>query len=534
MPFEISPGIYLNNKLSHHSFIDKQKFLMPKNNSTSIVAISALLITILFHKQSLGLNLLIYETGLMLWLVISKQMTFKTLNSATLSLGLMITAIFTVITHSVFSYLVNFLVLFLFIGLLIFPEAKSLINSFGLSAYNVINSQIQFLKNLSASKLMGNKFGKLLWKFRIFLIPVFIVFLFVLIYKGSNPFFKILVDDIVVFISEKLSFILEGVDFQLIITFLIGLFISVFIFIRTSNKDFILQDVKSDEVLQRNRNKALKSFGMKSLLNEYSAGVFLLIILNLLILTVNVIDIKWVWFGFEWEGQYLKQFVHEGTYLLILSILISIILVLYYFRGNLNFYKNNKLLKYLSFIWLMQNGILAISVAIRNFWYINYFALAYKRIGVIVFLALTLYGLYAVYRKVSRRKSAFYLFKTNSYALLVVLILTSTINWDIVIAKYNFKHADHSFLHLDYLSGLSDKALPYLDKSLSDLQQIDKIQKEKFPFEKKYMTPEEYHSIIEQRKILFLEKWQSKSFLSWNLAEYLAVKKLTAESGEEE
>lgn len=467
----------------------------------------------------------------MLWIVLTKQLSFKTLYPATLSLGLMITALITVITHSVLSYLVNFLVLFLFIGLLIYPEAKSLINSFGLSAFNMINSQLQFLKNLSGSKILGKKFGNLLWKFRIFLIPVFIVFLFVLIYKGSNPFFKILVDDISVFINEKLSFILEGVDFQIIITFLIGLFFSVFIFIRTSNKDFILQDVKSDEVLLRNRNKTLKSFGMKSLLNEYRAGVFLLIILNLLILTVNVIDIKWVWFGFEWEGQYLKQFVHEGTYLLILSMLISIVLVLYYFRGNLNFYKNNKLLKYLSFIWLMQNGVLAISVAIRNFWYINYFALAYKRIGVIVFLALTLYGLYTVYRKVSRGKSAFYLFKTNSYGLLVVLIITSTINWDVIIAEYNFKNANHSFLHLNYLSGLSDKALPYLDKSLTELQQIDKIQKEKFPFEKLYMTPEEYHSIIEQRKILFLEKWQSKSFLSWNLAEYIAAKKLTSQSG---
>jgi hypothetical protein len=232
------------------------------------------------------------------------------------------------------------------------------------------------------------------------------------------------------------------------------------------------------------------------------------------------------WFNFEWEGQYLKQFVHEGTYLLILSIIISIILVLYYFRGNLNFYRKNKLLKYLSYIWLIQNAILAISVAIRNFWYINYFALAYKRIGVIIFLALTIYGLYTVVVKVWKRKSAFYLFKVNSFALLIVLVVSSVFNWDVIIARYNFKNSDKSFLHLDYMATLSDRALPYLDKSLYDLMVIDQLQKEKFPFEEKFLTPEEYHVIIEDRKKEFKNKWGEKGFLSWNYQEYLAYRKL--------
>jgi hypothetical protein len=128
--------------------------------------------------------------------------------------------------------------------------------------------------------------------------------------------------------------------------------------------------------------------------------------------------------------------------------------------------------------------------------------------------------------KVNRRKSSFYLFKSNSLALYVVLVVSSIINWDTLIAKYNFKHSDRSFLHLDYLSTLSDKSLPYLDKPLSELSRIDTIQKAKFPFEQKFMTPEKYHQIIEGRKIAFKKEWQSKSFLSWNLSEYLAYKKL--------
>lgn len=503
---------------------------MSKKRETRVVIASALLITVLFHKQALGLNLLISEMLLISWLLISKQIQFKGLYPITLILGLLITSLFTVLTHSVFSYFVNFLVLFVFIGLLIYPDAKSLINTLGLSFANIFGSQIQFLKELSGSKLKGQKLGSRISKFRIFIIPILIIILFIIIYRKSNPFFDELIEDIALFFWEKLSFIFKDFDYLIIITFLIGLIISVFIFIRTSNQRLIEIDVNSSEELKRERNKSLKKIMINGLTNEYKAGVFMLIVLNLVILVLNVIDIKWVWFSFEWEGQYLKQFVHEGTYLLILSIIISIILVLYYFRGNLNFYQNNKLLKYLSFIWLAQNGILTISVAIRNFWYINYFALAYKRIGVIIFLILTLYGLYTVYRKVKQRRSAFYLFKTNANAILVVLILSSLINWDSIIAKYNFKNSNKSFLHLDYLATLSDKALPYLDKSLPELRQIDMIQKEKFPFEQKFMTPDEYYHIIGNRKKLFMDKWNAKGILSWNLPDYIAYKKLSSDS----
>jgi hypothetical protein len=233
-----------------------------------------------------------------------------------------------------------------------------------------------------------------------------------------------------------------------------------------------------------------------------------------------------VWFNFSWEGQYLKQFVHEGTYLLILSILISIAIVLYYFRGNLNFYHGNKFLKRLCYLWILQNGILIISVAIRNFWYIQHFALAYKRIGVFIFLVLTLYGLYTVYKKVRHHKSAFYLYRSNAHSVFLILAVASLFNWDSIIAKYNFSHYQHSFVHLNFLATLPDKSLPYTVKPLGELRTINKIQKEKFSFDEAYMTPEDYYEKINIRKEEFREAWEAKSILSWNLAEYLAYRKL--------
>lgn len=502
---------------------------MSKKIDLLLVFISAIIITFLFHRQALGLNLFVFEIILFSWFYFSKQYRFRGKNMLTLGIGLLITALFTVLTHSLFSYIINFLTLFIYIGVLIYPEVSSIINSVGLAFSNLFHSQARFIKELTSINVKGQKFGGFIRKYRIFIIPVIIILLFILIYRRSNPIFDKLFVRIGEFFQTYLSFIFEDFDSLIIFTFIIGIIISSFIFLRTSNPQIIESDLSSSTELKRQKKNIQKNFRVTSLKNEYKAGVFLLLVLNVILLTLNVIDINWVWFNFEWEGQYLKQFVHEGTYLLILSILISLALVLYFFRGNINFYSNNKLLKSLSYFWLAQNGILLISVAIRNFYYINYFSLAYKRIGVIIFLVLTIYGLYTVLIKVRRRKSAFYLFKSNSYAFYIVLVLSSSINWDSLIAKYNFKHADKSFLHLDYLSTLTDKSLPYLDKSLTELTQIDEIQKEKFPFEQKFMTPESYHQTIKIRKIEFIKKWESKSLLSWNLPEFLAYEKLRNE-----
>ncbi len=110
--------------------------------------------------------------------------------------------------------------------------------------------------------------------------------------------------------------------------------------------------------------------------------------------------------------------------------------------------------------------------------------------------------------------------------MILVLSFSSFINWDNIIAQYNFSHSHKSFVHLDYLSGLSDKSLPYLDKSMNELTQINTLQKQNFPYEHEYQTPEEYYYIIKFRKSKFNQEWESKSILSWNFAEYIAYRKL--------
>lgn len=491
-----------------------------------LVLISALFLTAIFHKQNLGLNLFIAETAFLVFLWISKEFYIKNKNHLLFGLVFFISSLFTILTHSVFVFIMNFTGLFVLTGVILYPEARSLLSVYGISLNHIFESQRRFFNDVSSITIGGKSIGINFRKTAIFILPIIIILVFLLIYRLSNPVFDGFMKDLIEFINQGFTYFFNLFDALIIITFIVSLLISNFLFFRSSNRRIENYDSQSDSDLKRVRCKNHKNSMRLLLKNEYQAAIFLLLVLNILLLIVNIIDINWVWFNFKWEGQYLKQFVHEGTYLLILSILISITIVLYFFRGNLNFYSRNRNLKYLSYLWLAQNGILTISVALRNFYYIQHFNLAYKRIGVLIFLLLTLYGLFTVFVKVKERKSAFFLFKTNTLAFYLVLTLCSFVNWDSLIARYNFSHADRAFVHLNYLSTLSDKALPYLDKTIPELNKINQIQESTFSFEERFMTPQEFHDSIQIRKTEFVKNWKKRSVLSWNLPEYLAFKKL--------
>lgn len=491
------------------------------------ILVGAVLITSLFYKQTLGLNLLIFEFIFLIFLLVTKQLKLSSKYMIMGTVGLIISSLATVLTHSVFSITFNFIALMVFTGLLVYPEAKSILNSFYLSWNSLIASQIELWQKIAGSKLFGRKLGRVLWKTRIFVAPLGIILIFITIYSFSNPVFNNLTTSIGTFIENVVNTIFKNLNASLFFTFILALLISTFLILRTRSNAIINSDLKANDQLIRKRRKYWIYFTVFSLRNELKSAVFLLVILNVMIFVLNIIDINWVWFNFEWEGQYLKQFVHEGTYLLIVSILISMAVVLYFFRGNLNFYKKNKWLRYLSYAWLSQNLILTISVSIRNFWYIHYFSLAYLRIGVIIFLFLVIIGLITIFLKVRDKKSTFYLLRWNALGLYVILLVSSVINWDSIIAKYNFSNYDHAFVHLNYLSSLPDKTLPYLDHSMDELLLIQDYQSKQFPFQGRYLTPEQYHQIIEDRKETFVYRYERRTWLDWNLPDYLAYKKLT-------
>jgi hypothetical protein len=511
-----------------------------------LVFASAVLFTLLFYKQALGINLLIYESLVLAWLFFERAIQIKNNLHLLGFSSVVLTVIFTVLHHSTLSFFVNFLSFFIFVGSLAAPEIRSIPYAVMNSFSTFVISQGLFPKEISFKSKRTSRFSFKFRRLRIFLLPLVIILVFISIYSASNPKFGAYFSWFFDQLGQFFITILDYLEINAIIVLILGIMFGSFFFIRRKNQNAIDRDAAHSDQLFRKKERKKTVFRLLSLVNEYRAAVFLFISLNALLLFLNIMDISYVWFNFKWEGQYLKDFVHQGTYLLLVSILVSMILVLYFFRKNLNFYQKNSLLKKLSYVWIFQNAILVFSVGIRNWYYIQYYALAYKRIAIVFFLLLCLFALFTVFLKISKVRSAYFMIRTNFNALMIVLVISSAFNWDRIIAQYNFSKSNSSFVHLNYLATLADSALPYLDHPLEKVRTMDQRQMERFSkggsfgssdesslsgsfsyYKRVYLDPLEYVNTINYRKAVFKQKWEAKSWLGWNLAEAEAYHLLT-------
>ena len=251
-----------------------------------------------------------------------------------------------------------------------------------------------------------------------------------------------------------------------------------------------------------------------------------------MLLLLNALDIHHVWFNFQFEGQYLKAFVHQGIWMLIVPIVLGALIVLYYFRGDLNFHTGNRTIKLLSYLWLTQNAVLVVSVAIRNYWYIHHYALAYKRIGVAFFLLATLVGLLLIMVKVRRQRSHHFLVRWNMVSLYSIALLMTLVDWDTLIARYNMAQRGRAFVELDYLATLSDKTLPYMIRSTLELEALDRCNEQVLGGPERYrsgsyMSPLRFAARVHYRAKDFLNKYPERSWKEWNAADARAYAKLS-------
>lgn len=491
----------------------------------------------LFYRESIGLNILVMTAVLIsARFIVFGLPRFDFLRVLSLS-GLVLSALGIAIHNSDYALWIHFTSLLVYIGIESAPELRSIHWAFNSGFRNLAESPLAFLRQFNSGISLSPRIRFGLQKTYITIIPVLIIYIFLSIYRASNELFDERLHQIGVKFSTFMSRIFSDMDLVLFIMVAVGLVISSMFLFPTRIERLIEKNSRASDDLTRVRKanhfgSALKSFTLK---DEYRSGIFLFACLNVTLLGLNVSDIVTIWTGFEWKGELLRSMVHSGTYLLIVSILLSMSLVLYYFRGNLNFYKQNKTLKFLCSIWLIQNSFLALSVLMRNYHYISIYNLAYKRIGVIFFVLLCLYGLYLIEKKISQKKTAFFLVSRMSMAVFMVLILSAFPNWDRIIARYNVQHAQDAFVHFDYLASLSDGSLDLLDIPLSELETMKRDQDQKFYSRSfysgnNYLDAEGFHDRIEKRKKDFIQEYQDRSWKQWNYADHLVYHLLISKS----
>ncbi len=321
----------------------------------------------------------------------------------------------------------------------------------------------------------------LLTAIRVLLIPGFLLFVFFVIYVISNTVFANISSEIFERIFKELIKLFDLAFLPRLLFFLFGVIIITGLLIKTKYTYFSDSDLKQKDKLSRQKYLLKKwranplshlfsfflgkvSRGVLALKNEFKIGLVSLVLLNVLLLIINIIDIKYVWFGHPVAENKLVSSVHQGAGALIFSIVLAMLVVLLFFRGNLNFYKQSKLLRYAAYVWIFQNLVLVISVFLRDYYYITHFGLAYKRLALLFYLVMVIIGLVTVIIKIWKKRTSYYLLRINSWAALIIMISGCTMDWDIVIAKYNLQRRSQVPVDVPFLLSLSNSALPLIEK----------------------------------------------------------------------
>lgn len=494
----------------------------------TLVTAGALLFNLLFWQEKLGVNTLLFDAFIVSSLFYLYPNAGQHSSVRWLLLGHLL-CLAMVVVHNTLLSKIAFTITLLLVTAFAEYVHRSAWFAGGSVLMNFIMVAASFGESLQfkrANRVKKKNIGRYI-RFAFF--PLVMALIFFAIYFSANNIFR----EKASLVLDKLGdFFINFFDFfswQRALFLLLGLAITSAILLKSKLDYFARKEAAYRDGLQRTkkpwRQRKEGSFfqfielvmgrfarGMMALKNENTTGLISILLLNLLLVVINVIDIDYVWFNFVYdERQPIYKMVHEGTEWLILSIVLAMAILMFFFKGNLNFYKRNKWLKYGATAWIIQNAILVFSVYLRDSYYIGHHGLAYKRIGVLFFLLMVLIGLVTVLIKIWFKKSNYFLFRVNAWAAIIILVLSTTLHWDEVIAGYNLQRKSTVTLDIPFLLSLSDKTIPLLEKN-----------RDVFPF---------YSAELQNREQRFFEKQQNLSWLSWNYADasvkkYLEQKKL--------
>ena len=393
---------------------------------------------------------------------------------------------------------------------------------------SVSGAAVQFILNVftwtfafehrNRPQVTRNKWAGRAWFFtKVLIIPILVTLVFFILYAWGNPHFADMFDDFFIWLREFFE------DFSFAHLFFIvggGILCGAFLVL---NRLGLEQYEKASDTAVRKKKKHLFPIGMIALRREVTAGITMLFLLNFLLLFVNGLDISLVWKHFVVPENFsLKQFVHNGTWVLIVSIFFSMLVLLWLFRGNIHFYRKNLWLKRLSYFWIAQNIFLALSLFKRNYHYIDFHGLAYGRIIVIAFLLLVVCGLVILAIKIKKDRSVFFLHRVNSWAAYFLIVIMSFVNWNKVIVNYNLHHWNKGQIDIDFYLDVRGSTFPEVYKNLALVREQIEAHKEN-PV--KWVSNLDYEGfrieLMEKSNKYYLQRYR-KSWVSWNLADEVA------------
>lgn len=427
------------------------------------VSSAALVYSYLFYKQAAGVNFLIFS-GIIIGLQLLRNTEIrKTRTWQMAAIGCILSSVGILLYGNGLSVTANIISL-LTLGFTSYSGRNSIPIGLFHSLFSVLGAFVFLVIDLCSPPSSHEENVKSKWSLSKVLfylvIPGAVFLIFFGLYRQGNNIFQELTKNI------DLSFISINWLFFLCFGFILmyGLF-----------RHRVIRVFQAFDEGAKNKlipNELPSSFDkLLDPLIEFKSGIVLFALLNLLLIVVNIGDGLFIVGVAELlPGMSLSDSVHQGVGALITSVVFAVLIILYYFRGRLNFFQNNGKMKSLAVFWITQNLFLIFCTAYRNYEYVFAHGLTYKRIGVYVYLVLTVIGLVFTLFKVLKMKSNWYLVRAVSWSFFVVLVVSPLINWDRIVLNSQLQIASTQSQPIDinYLHKLSSECYPVLYNIILD------------------------------------------------------------------
>jgi len=436
----------------------------------------------------------------------------------------LLTSVMVVWHNSLLSKWMFFISYAITLGFILQPKIRFIGYSLLTAAGNFVKIPMELFYWNNSKEVSGPRKFKFSKAIMLTLLPLLIVIIFFTIYRVANPMFANFTDDILKNIGDWINNILKHISLARILFIIAGIIILSAFLINRGYNVFAKEEQQFTDDITRKRKIIRWHYLPMGFKNEFLSGMILLVMMNIMLLALNAIDIKYIWISFQIpEGVSLKEMVHQGTEWLIVSIILSMIVLIWLFRANQNFYSKSKWLKILAIAWMLQNMVLTISLLIRNNMYVSWHALAYKRLGVYVFIALTFIGLLTMLIKIHRSKSFYFLLRVNAWAAYVIMSAVCLLNWDIVIAKYNVNFEKGAQLDTDFYLELSPKTLPIIYQNLDKIERQLATHTDGVMSYLEYNDPENFKTRLNYLRDRYLIANDTLSWKSYNKADAGAI-----------
>jgi hypothetical protein len=208
---------------------------------------------------------------------------------------------------------------------------------------------------------------------------------------------------------------------------------------------------------------------------ERTSGVISFFCLNILLVFFIITYNYEQFYEISKTPVQLSEETHERVNAVIMSIIMAVLVIMFYFKSGFNFEPKAKLMKLLARIWIILNAILVFSAALKNYEYIISYGFTYKRLGVFAFLLLALIGLALTFIKIQKKKRNAFLFNTMIWYFYGTILACSYVNWGGIITSQNMKRKDFAVnYHFEQIN-FSERGLLKYAEEKNDLQLKKKV-----------------------------------------------------------